>query len=81
MAMGGEVRRVMGESTLGLPVRDEPPHRRVRAATQRVGQIDEIGVIGALALTFMHIMAKMRRLFWPSDNMPILAVCRRPVTP
>jgi hypothetical protein len=34
-----------------------------------------------VCLTFMHIMAKMRRLFCPSDNMPILAVCRRPLTP
>jgi hypothetical protein len=32
-------------------------------------------------LTFMHIMAKMSLLFCPSDNMPILAVCRRPVMP
>lgn len=32
-------------------------------------------------LTFMHIMAKMRRLFCPSDNMPILQVCSRPVMP
>lgn len=33
------------------------------------------------SLTFMHIIAKISRLFWPSDNMPILAVCRRPLTP
>jgi hypothetical protein len=26
-------------------------------------------------------MAKMSRLFWPSDSMPILAVCSRPVMP
>jgi hypothetical protein len=32
-------------------------------------------------LTFMHIMAKMRRLFWPSESMPILQVCSRPVMP
>jgi hypothetical protein len=32
-------------------------------------------------LTFMHIMAKMSRLFWPSDSMPILADCSRPVMP
>jgi hypothetical protein len=32
-------------------------------------------------LTFMHIIAKMSRDFCPSDNMPILAVCRRPVMP
>lgn len=33
------------------------------------------------SLTFMHIIAKISRLFWPSDSMPILAVCRRPLTP
>ena len=40
----------MGESTIGVPVRDEPPQGGFRSAVRRVGEVDEIGVLGALII-------------------------------
>ena len=38
----------MGESTIGLPARSEPPPSGGRSLLRRISQVDEIGVIGAL---------------------------------
>ena len=38
----------MGESTVGLPTRGEPPSGGFRSVARRIGELDEIGVLGAL---------------------------------
>src|SRR5215212_7114685 len=58
----------MGESTIGLPVRDEPPQSRVRSLLRRIGQVDEIGVIGALILLIVLLALLVPETFLTAQN-------------
>ncbi len=62
------VRRVLSESTLGLPVEDEPPRGGLRDATRRVGQVDEIGVIGALTVLIVLLALLVPDKFLTAQN-------------
>jgi ribose transport system permease protein len=58
----------MGESTLEVPVRDEPPERGLRSVTRRIGEVDEIGVIGALVVLVVLLAALVPETFLTGQN-------------
>ena len=58
----------MSESTIGLPVRDEPPRSRVRSPLRRIGQVDEIGVIGALVILIVLLAFRVPETFLTAQN-------------
>jgi ribose transport system permease protein len=58
----------MGESTIGLPVRDEPPQSRVRSPLRRIGQVDEIGVLGALVVLIVLLALLVPSTFLTAQN-------------
>ena len=58
----------MGESTIGLPARGEPPQGGIRAIGRRVGQVDEIGVIGALAVLIVLLTLLVPDKFLTAQN-------------
>ena len=58
----------MGESTIGLPVRDEPPQGGLRSLVRRVGQVDEIGVIGALIVLIVLLAVLVPDTFLTAQN-------------
>src|SRR5687767_4285083 len=58
----------MGESTIGLPVRDEPPQGRLRSVVRRVGEVDEIGVLGALIILIVLLAVLVPDTFLTAQN-------------
>jgi ribose transport system permease protein len=58
----------MGESTIGIPVRDEPPRGGLRSLVHRVGQVDEIGVIGALIILIVLLALLVPETFLTAQN-------------
>src|SRR5829696_2862439 len=58
----------MGESTIGIPVRDEPPQGGLRSLVRRVGQVDEIGVIGALIILIVLLALRVPETFLTAQN-------------
>ena len=58
----------MGESTIGLPARGEPPRGGIRALGRRVSQIDEIGVIGALVVLIVLLALLAPETFLTAQN-------------
>jgi len=58
----------MGESTIGIPVRDEPPSGGFRSLIRRVGQVDEIGVIGALVILIVLLALRVPATFLTAQN-------------
>ena len=58
----------MGESTIGIPVRDEPPQGGPRSLLRRVGQVDEIGVIGALIVLIVLLALLVPETFLTAQN-------------
>ena len=58
----------MSESTIGLPVRDEPPQSGVRSVVRRVGQVDEIGVLGALVVLIALLALLVPDTFLTAQN-------------
>ena len=58
----------MGESTIGIPVRDEPPQGGLRSLVRRVGQVDEIGVIGALIVLIVLLALLVPDTFLTAQN-------------
>ncbi|MDF3018052.1 MAG: putative transporter permease protein [Thermomicrobiales bacterium] len=58
----------MGESTIGIPVRDEPPQSGFRSLLRRVGQVDEIGVIGALIVLIVLLALLVPDTFLTAQN-------------
>jgi ribose transport system permease protein len=58
----------MGESTIGLPVREEPPQRGLRSLARRIGQVDEIGVIGALIILIVLLAVLVPDTFLTAQN-------------
>jgi ribose transport system permease protein len=60
--------KTMGESTIGLPVRDEPPRGGLHSLVRRVGQVDEIGVIGALIVLIVLLALLVPETFLTAQN-------------
>jgi ribose transport system permease protein len=58
----------MGDSAMGLSARDEPPRGGFRSVAQRLGQIDEIGVIGALIVLIVLLSALAGDKFLTPQN-------------
>src|SRR5215207_7531295 len=58
----------MGESTIGIPVRDEPPQSGLRSLVRRIGQVDEIGVIGALIVLIVLLAVLVPDTFLTAQN-------------
>jgi ribose transport system permease protein len=58
----------MGESTIGIPVRDEPPRGGLRSLIRRIGQVDEIGVIGALVILIALLALLVPETFLTAQN-------------
>jgi ribose transport system permease protein len=60
--------KTMGESTIGIPVRDEPPQSGPRSLIRRIGQVDEIGVIGALIILIVLLALRVPETFLTAQN-------------
>jgi ribose transport system permease protein len=58
----------MGESTIGLPARDERPRGGLRSLLRRLGQVDEIGVIGALIVLVVMLALLVPDTFLTGQN-------------
>src|SRR3712207_4145599 len=58
----------MGESTIGLPARREPPQSEGRSPLRRIAQIDEIGVIGALIALIALLSLLVPETFLTAQN-------------
>jgi ribose transport system permease protein len=58
----------MGDSAMGLSARDEAPRGGFRSVAQRLGQIDEIGVIGALIVLIVLLSALAGDKFLTPQN-------------
>src|SRR5918995_1690369 len=58
----------MGESTIGLPARREPPQSEGRSLLRRIGQVDEIGVIGALIVLIVLLALLVPETFLTAQN-------------
>ena len=58
----------MGESTIGIPASDEPRRSGLRELGRRLGQIDEIGVIGALMVLIVLLAALVPETFLTAQN-------------
>jgi ribose transport system permease protein len=58
----------MGESTIGVPVRDEPPQGGFRSVVRRVGEVDEIGVLGALIILIVLLAVLVPDTFLTAQN-------------
>src|SRR3712207_5100154 len=58
----------MGESTIGLTARREPPQSEGRSPLRRLGQIDEIGVIGALIVLIALLALLVPETFLTAQN-------------
>jgi ribose transport system permease protein len=61
-------KKTMGESTIGIPVRDEPPQSGPRSLIRRIGQVDEIGVIGALIILIVLLALRVPETFLTAQN-------------
>jgi ribose transport system permease protein len=60
--------KTMGESTIGIPVSDEPPQGGLRSLLRRVGQVDEIGVLGALIVLIVLLALLVPETFLTAQN-------------
>lgn len=58
----------MGESTIGIPASDEPRRGGLRELGRRLGQVDEIGVIGALVVLIVLLAALVPETFISPQN-------------
>ena len=58
----------MSESTVGIPVRDEPPRSGLRSLAGKIGQVDEIGVIGALVVLIVLLAFLVPETFLTAQN-------------
>lgn len=58
----------MGDSTIGISASDEPRRSGVRELGRRLGQIDEIGVIGALVVLIVLLAALVPETFLTAQN-------------
>lgn len=58
----------MGDSAMGLSARNEPPRSGFRSLAQRLGQIDEIGVIGALIVLIVLLSVLAGEKFLTPQN-------------
>jgi ribose transport system permease protein len=58
----------MSESSLGIPVREEPPKGGLRSIAGKIGQIDEIGVLGALVVLIVLLAVLVPETFLTAQN-------------